>query len=88
MYVGKHFKVHKARIGYVKLKKHLKQGTSSETYDKMLKREKSNRAEENQDIGEEKNQKYSFQKKSMDHLGDEEQKFQDIKDQLILLKHQ
>ena len=41
MYVGKVFKVHKARLGYVKLKKHLKAGTQAEIYDKMLTREKT-----------------------------------------------
>ena len=61
MYVGKVFKVHKARLGYVKLKKHLKAGTQAEIYDKMLTREKTAPATvQAADPTEEKKSKYSF----------------------------
>ena len=34
--IGRVFKVHRAQLGLLKLKKYLKQGTTSQTYEKLL----------------------------------------------------
>ena len=62
-YVGKVFKVHKARLGFVKLKKHLKEGTQAQTYEKILLAQTKGIKPETNKVKVEGDGKYAFQVK-------------------------